>query len=146
MTTIQTANCERCGVRLKVGPPPNDDARLLKRAKVPRGICVNCAATEWFQSIDIVRELMNNPRCRACGKRKADTYDRHRQCACPAPRFAAPQEIVMLPQVQAIFAQILAAGNADAKPDEIDWLEVAANWDLPWPTKRRKKKQPPTLF
>ena len=143
MTKIQTANCERCGVRLKVGPPPNPDARLLKRATIPSGVCVNCAATEWFKTIEPIREILDSPRCRKCHRSKGDAYG---QCRCEKPQFSTPQEIVMLPHVQAIFAQIMAAGNADARPEEIDWLEVAANWDLPMPPKRRKKKQPPTLF
>jgi hypothetical protein len=146
--TIQIANCDRCGVRLKVGSPPNEDARLLKRATVAQGVCVNCAVTAWFQTIEPIREIMGNPRCQTCGKQKSNEYDRHRQCTCAKPKFHTPQEIVALPHVQAIFAQILAAGNSDAKPDEIDWLEVAANWDLPMPKKRKKRKPPqqPELF
>lgn len=134
----QAANCERCGVRCVVKGSANADARLLKYADVPAGYCVNCAVTAWFKMIEPVREIMDNPRCQVCGKHKSNEYDRHRQCSCEHPKFHSPQEMIMLPHVQAIFSQILAAGHADAKPDEIDWLEVAANWDLPFERRRRK--------
>ena len=35
------------------------------------------------------------------------------------------------PIIQKPFAALMKAGNADAKPDEIDWRAVACNWELP---------------
>lgn len=32
-------------------------------------------------------------------------------------------------------ANVLAAGCADATPQEIDWLSVVIHWDLPFPCK-----------
>ena len=119
----------------------NPDAKLLKFSNVPDGYCVNCAATAWFKTVEPVREIMDNPRCQVCGKQRSSDYDRHRQCSCEKPKFHTPQEMISLPHVQAIFSQILTAGHADARPDEIDWLEVAANWDLPLERKRPRKKR-----
>lgn len=82
---------------------------------------------------------MENPRCHGCSGYRQEHYG-SKQCRCAKPQFHSPQEIIALPHVQAIFAQILAVGHADAKPDEIDWLEVAANWDLPIQSPKNRKK------
>ena len=40
--------CTRCGDPCRVSGPKNPDARMLRRAKTPKGYCVNCAVAEWF--------------------------------------------------------------------------------------------------
>jgi hypothetical protein len=44
--------------------------------------------------------------------------------------------------VQAQFARLMQAGNADAKPEEINWQNVIDHWDLPFAKpKRARSKQ-----
>ena len=138
--TIQIANCSRCGVRCVVKGPIHADARLLQYADKPEGYCVPCAVTAWFKTFDQLSEIMDNPRCQSCGGYRKDHYGA-KICRCDKPKMSTPQEMISLPHVQAIFAQILAVGHADVTPDEIDWLEVAANWDLPLPEKPRRKRR-----
>jgi len=106
--------CLRCGVRCR-RQPGNPEARLLKHT-TDNGYCVNCATTRWFQGLAIVND-------RGRGEKPFDP------------------ECFRLPHVQSQFSAIMAAGNADAKPAEIDWLEVIANWHLPFPKEKRKQRR-----
>ncbi|MBA7676117.1 hypothetical protein ES703_84358 [subsurface metagenome] len=99
--------CERCGAQLQVGPAPGSEAKLLRRSKVPKGFCVNCA----------VHNFLRN------------TYPPNIQLAESGP------EILLIPHIQTVFADIMKAGFADANPDEIDWQRIVDNWELPFPTK-----------
>lgn len=96
--------CERCGVRLQVGPAPGSEARLLRRSKEPKGFCVNCA----------VHNFLRN------------TYPPNLQLAESGP------EILLLPHIQEVFTGIMKAGFADAVPQEINWQLIVDNWELPF--------------
>lgn len=96
--------CERCGAKLQVGPAPGSEARLLRRSKVPKGFCVNCA----------VHNFLRN------------TYPPNIQLAESGP------EILLVPHIQTVFADIMKSGFADAIPDEIDWQRIVDNWELPF--------------
>lgn len=39
-------------------------------------------------------------------------------------------EILLEPAAQKQFAAVLAAGQADAKPGELSWPVIVAQWDL----------------
>lgn len=39
-----------------------------------------------------------------------------------------------------MFALVMQAGNADAKPEEIEWRRVIAQWELPFPKSHKKGK------
>jgi hypothetical protein len=95
--------CERCSRPCRVAPDRNPEAKLLRKSAVPKGVCVNCAATEW---------LMNTYPCNMLLDQSGPEHLRH-------------------PAIQEQFAAIMASGMADARPDEIDWEAVIANWDLP---------------
>ena len=114
MTTTSIAHCARCAVRLQ-RTAGNPEARLLKRTTDDYGFCVNCAITEWLKSLPIVSERPKkmrplDPRC------------------------------FRFPHVQDQMARLLAVGHADANPEEIDWDEVIANWELPFPTRKKRGK------
>lgn len=102
METI-TCNCERCGLPLRVAEPSNPKAELLRRSKEPKGVCLDCATTEW---------LMNN-------------YPGNMLLDRNGPK------VLLQPPFQQRFGQIMQAGNADAPLDEIDWERIVANWELP---------------
>jgi hypothetical protein len=83
---------------------------MLRKAAVPKGYCVNCAVTEWM----------------------ANTYP----CNMILEESSHGAQILLVPQIQEQFASIMLAANADASPEEIDWQQVVANWDLPLKVKR----------
>lgn len=97
-----TCPCERCGRLCRVGGPKRPGARLLRRAVAPKGYCADCAATQFLKSLALAETL-----------------------AQTGP------EALLAPHVQAQFAAMLRAGNADAAADEINWRRVVENWSLP---------------
>ena len=133
-------HCSRCNVRLRLAPTSNPNARLLKHAAIPEGLCVNCCATEWLQTTANIRSLIENPKCLKCGQPRKNDFG-PRKCECHPGEFPSVGDILQTQHIQAIFTQLLAVGYSDASPEEIDWLEVAANWELPFekPKRRRKK-------
>jgi hypothetical protein len=111
MTTNKNAgkivNCGRCGVRCRIADQRNENARIAAYA-AKSGVCGNCAVT------GILKTIMGEG-------------DKHR-----AGWFSAfTVEGLRLPHVQERVIALLKAGNADLRPDEIDWDEVIANWNLP---------------
>jgi hypothetical protein len=74
------------------------EARLLRRAAGPAGLCATCAMAQFIQHLR---------RPKPCG------------AYCPGgnPRAA-------MPAVPYGFAPVLAAGPADAEPAEINWQRV----------------------
>jgi len=110
---LTTTSCVRCGERCRKRQG-NPDARLLRHTTSDSGYCATCAATEFLQGLDVITY-------RAPGRKPFDP------------------ECFRLPHVQAQFGAVLLAGNADAKPDEIDWSLLIANWSLPFPRKRKKE-------
>ncbi len=138
----QPSNCYRCGVRCRVADTSNAEARLLRHATEPHGLCVNCGATQWLK--ENVGEVIANQRCRKCDKHR-ESYGR-RGCACSEPDFPGIDDILRLEHIQKTFAQLMAVGKSDAKPDEIDWLEVIANWELPFPDETKPTQGQGELF
>ncbi len=114
---MPTANvivpCGRCGVRLRVAAEQNPAARLMKRSLGPDGLCVNCAASSFFYSVEQMRQNID--------------------------RFGA--DLFRLLHIQQQFAELMRVGCADARPEEIDWEHVIANWSLPFPATRRTRRK-----
>jgi len=112
-----TMNCSRCGELCKLAHTATKDARLLKHAIRPetRGFCPDCAVTDFFKNQSQLAMLLEmNPTGKA---------------------------MLLDARIQQQFASILQTGNADAKPEEINWQRIYENWELPSPkaAKRRKK-------
>ena len=107
--------CSRCGARCKVDPVAGSKARMLKRGKLPKGLCVNCAVHNTLSTLYPVNLLLasSGPRCMA------------------------------LPFVQEQFAGIIKSALSDAMPSEINWDIVIKNWDLPFPTKLKRSATNP---
>lgn len=99
--------CERCGVRCKVEGTRNPKAKMLRRSKEPKGLCVNCAVHDWLRN----------------------TYPVNLILAGSGPKALA------FPHIQKQFTEIMRIGFADANPDEINWNLIIENWDLPFPNK-----------
>jgi hypothetical protein len=114
--TIST-NCTRCNCPLQfTGRESNPDARLIKLAKTPVGYCASCAMSNWLQHDPMADSL------------------RH-VIAAKGPAVLLDRRSVDQ------MANVLAAGCADAKPQEIDWVSVVIHWDLPFRVTRRKAGQ-----
>jgi len=97
-------NCERCGIRCRVGAIEPSKAKMLRRSTKPKGMCNNCAVTEFL----------------------ANTYPPN-MIIEESQHGAA---ILLFPQIQEQFAAIMA-GRSDMNPEEINWQTVVDNWNLP---------------
>jgi hypothetical protein len=96
-------DCTRCGAPLQFTGNRNPDARLLRRSAVPVGHCASCAMTNFLQHMEPLATVLETK----------------------------GPEILLDRRVVDQMANILAAGCADAKPQEIDWVSVVINWELP---------------
>jgi len=104
-----STNCERCGAQLKVDAVPGSKAKMLRRSKEAKGLCVNCAVHDWLRH----------------------TYPPNILLAQSGPK------VLLFPHIQEQFTEIMRIGFADAKPDEIDWQRIVDNWELPFPSKMK---------
>ena len=114
-TRFDTAACNRCGVKLRIRPVQRSEARILRRSKDDKGYCVNCAVHDWVRN----------------------TYPVNLILARSGPKGLA------LPHLQRQFEEIMRAGFSDAAPDEINWARIIDNWDLPFPTKVKRRSENP---
>ena len=110
-----STNCERCGAKLKVDAMPGSKAKMLRRSKEPKGLCINCAVSNWLRN----------------------TYPPNILLAQSGP------EILLFTHIQEQFAEIMKVGFADARPDEIDWQRIVDNWELPFPNKIKPSSMNP---
>lgn len=97
-------NCDRCGVRCRVGAVEPSKAKMLRHSTKPKGYCNNCAVTEFL----------------------ANTYPPN--MIIEESQHGA--EILLFPAIQQQFAMIMA-GRSDMIPEEINWQTVVDNWSLP---------------
>ena len=104
---ITVTSCQRCKAKCKIDPKPQSNAKMLKRGKTAKGYCINCAVHDWFRNTYPINLIFT-------------TLD---------------PETLRLEHIQQQFAGMMKAGNSDANPDEIDWLEIIWNWDLPFKDK-----------
>jgi hypothetical protein len=114
------ANCERCGVILRVASVRNTEVGPLgvRLAKKPEGVCASCNVRQWFATKGKFLELD--------------------QSNLPAA--------LLLPHVQDVYGQLLIAANSDAGAVQgIDWKKVVADWDLPVRVKAKRKHKGGTL-
>lgn len=111
----QKCHCGRCGVRIRLDPKTISQAKMLKRSKVPKGLCLNCAVHDWLRN----------------------TYPVNLLLAKSGPLGLA------LPHIQEQFAGIMKSQLSDALPDEINWQAVIDNWDLPFPHKLKSSAMNP---
>ncbi len=106
MTDTNT-ECQRCG-RAARGGDGNPNARIMRRAR--KGNCVDCA------TIVILQRL--------------DNMHGSKQHGSLLPAGFTWAEALALPHVREQFAAVMKAGNADVKPDEIDWDRVIELWNI----------------
>lgn len=105
--TDSIIHCERCEAHCKVAEPRNSDAKMLRRSRHPKGLCVNCAVHDWLRN----------------------TYPPNILLASSGPK------VLLFPHIQEQFTGLMRVGLADAQPDEINWELIVENWDLPFPHK-----------
>ena len=107
-----TGKCLRCGIRCRVAGGSDPKARLLQLSETATGFCINCGVADFMRSTPVLADII---------ERNGVQGLRHWT-------------------VQAQFAAVMKAGGAQVVPDQIDWLEVIANWELPWPKPRGRRK------
>lgn len=109
MSTVNSSigaecNCERCGVRCRVGATKPSTAKMLRRAAKPKGVCNNCAVSEWLANTYpvnmIIEESQHGP------------------------------AVLLFQPIQEQFTAIMK-GNSDMEPGEINWQTIVNNWSLP---------------
>ncbi len=114
---ITIIHCSRCGVLCKLASSATEEARLLRHATRPEtsGYCPDCGLTDFFKNHSMLAQAMDmNP---------------------------AGKQMLLDPRVQQQFGGIMQTGNADAKPEEINWQRVYDNWDMPFAKVRKSRKQ-----
>jgi len=99
--------CLRCGAPCQLAPVPGSQARWIKKASVPRGLCINCAVHDVLRNLYPVNLLL----AQSAGKG------------------------LLHPHIQDQFFHLAQMHGTDATLEEIDWQAIVANWDLPFPTK-----------
>jgi len=98
------SNCTRCNAPLQFTGNRGPGARLLRRSATPVGYCASCAMANWLQHTEPLAATL----------------------AAKGPQILLDRRVVDQ------MANVLAAGCADASPQEIDWVSVVLYWDLPF--------------
>lgn len=108
------APCARCSRPCKVADTRTSDARLMRHAAEPAGLCPDCALTDWIKCGDgrILGEIL-------------EAQGLHR---------------LLDPRVQQQFGALFVLGHADATLGEIGWQRIIDLWDRPFPKTPRKRK------
>src|SRR5229473_834031 len=100
MSDIRFARCERCHLSMRVRVQPgNPDARLMRYSDTGKGLCASCAAALFLQSVEHIKQMIDEKR-----------------------------ELLLWEASQQQFALLMQTGNADAKPQEINWQSVHDHW------------------
>src|SRR4051812_30690884 len=106
-----TCNCDRCGCPCQVADEPSSpEARPIRKARVAKGCCGNCAITQYIKTgplMDVIPGGHNS-----------------------VPGFDIGQ-VLRMPHVQQQFAAVFRAGHISDIAAEVDWEQVIDNWDLP---------------
>ncbi len=112
-SNIRFARYDRCKLSMRVRVQQgNAEALLMRHSGTGTGLCASCAATLFLHSIEHIKTMLD-----------------------------AKPEMLLWEPMQHQFAALMVTGNADAKPEEIDWQAVKNNWELPWNTKVAKKRR-----
>jgi hypothetical protein len=102
-----TVSCLRCAMPCVVAETSNPEARILRAATTPHGVCPACHVTAFLQDpMYPFREFIER-----------DNFAQLRD-----------------PRIQDEFTKLAIAGNADVPTAQIDWERVIQNWDLPHPS------------
>lgn len=101
--TVQVVSCERCGAPCKHNPKRNPNARLLRHAPTPQGVCAGCAMTRFLKTTEPLASLI---------------------------RSKGPS-VLLKPDVQQAAERLLPAGDSDAKQGEVNWQAVVDWWEFP---------------
>lgn len=101
---VEVVTCPRCAELCQITGDGNEDAKLLRKtADRKRGLCPNCAVASWLKAMPFAEAVNKEPRN------------------------------LLLKPFQDQFSEVMVAGNADMKPQEINWELVVNYWDLPFP-------------
>jgi len=109
--SIRYVRCQRCNLSLRIKVQPgNPEALLMRHSATGEGLCASCAMTLFLHSIPHIKQRIDEKR-----------------------------ELLLWDVMQIQFAALMEMGNADAKPEEVNWQAVHDHWELPFATKKRGK-------
>lgn len=97
--------CLRCEAPVRVAPVAGSKATMLRRAKDPKGLCINCAVHDALRHLYPANLILER---------------------------SGPAGLA-LPHIQQQFFEICRLAGTDAQFDEIDWQAIIDHWDLPFP-------------
>jgi hypothetical protein len=109
--TAETVSCQRCGKPCRAGVSSKPSARPFQKAM--RGFCSSCVIAALLQDMNPDGGLG--------------------YALASSPDFTP--EGLRLPHIQELFKRVLEIGGSELPYGDIDWDEVIANWDLPFPGK-----------
>jgi hypothetical protein len=136
--------CTRCSKRCRAAEKVNPTATLFVKGTAKTGrYCAECLI------VDFLRNCDTGP-ASALGMHFFDP-------SLPQPEYQKERrekdrrfdpESLRFPHVQAHMTAIIVAAQrqygGELTPEEIDWDEVIANWHLPFPQKKRKRRHDET--
>lgn len=108
---IHVVYCDRCGMACRVADGANTDAKLLRASTVPHGHCLDCEVTAFLKVKSPMGQLIAEP------------------------------SMLLWEPAQRQFGEVMRAGSADARPEDINWQRVVDNWDLPFVQATRRKRR-----
>ena len=128
-----TKRCERCSKLCRVAEKRNPKSQLFVKGDRKTGrYCAECLVVDFLLNCDYGPQLNELAKLTGPGPGPFD-----------ATRTFDP-EVFRLPHVQEQFAAIVLKAqeqySAELMPDEFDWLEVIANWHLPFPKRTKRAK------
>ena len=136
-----TKHCLRCHKLCRVAAEKNPKANLfVKGTKKTGRYCTECLIVDFFQNCAIGpasamgAEFFNHALPQPSWRKDCGDEDR---------RF--DPESLRQPEIQGMMTKIIIAAQgqyaAELTPEEIDWLEVISNWNLPFPEKKPKQRK-----
>ncbi len=133
------ARCVRCSKRCRVVSKVNPSANLFVKGTVQTGrFCAECVFVDFLRNCEIGPAT-------ALGEHYFDPHKPQPGYEEGEPDRRFDPETLRLPHVQSQIRAIVEAAarqyGAELTFKEIDWDEVIANWALPFPEKKQRRRK-----
>lgn len=133
-------NCVRCEKRCRAVAKVNHSANIFVKGDIKTGrFCVECLVVDFFKNFEIGPSSALGA---AYFDHSLPQPEYHKETGDPDRRF--DPECLRLSHIQqqmtAVFVAAQTHHGAELDPSEIDWDEVIANWHLPFPPKRKRRR------
>lgn len=130
-------NCVRCHIRCRTVAKRNDAAQVFVKGTVQTGrFCTNCLVVDFYKNFELGPSS-------SLGKHYFDKSLPRPDWDSRGPDRRFDPEYLLQPHLRKQFESMLFAAQshygAELTSDQIDWDEVVANWDLPFPETPKRK-------